>query len=85
MHGSLSSIKFTWQQNYSRQKLREITKSLKSAISGTPLCKLAQDTTHILKMHGWHLWKEDKMLNNSPKGAQAYHARINYSKNDKSA
>ena len=26
MHGSLCSIKFTWQQNNSRQGLREITK-----------------------------------------------------------
>ena len=45
--------------------LREITKSLKSAISGTSLRKLAQDNIHILKMQGRHLWKEDNMLNNS--------------------
>ena len=37
--------------------------SLKSALTNAPLCKLAQVTTHILKIHGLHLLKEDKILN----------------------
>ena len=59
-HGSLCSIKFTWQQNNSRQGLREITKSLKIELASAPLCKFAQVTTHILKIHGLHLWKDGK-------------------------
>ena len=43
--------------------LREITKSLKTDLASAPLCKLAQVTTHILKIHGLHLWKDDKTLN----------------------
>ena len=39
------------------------TKSLKTDLPGASLCKLAQVTTHILKMHGLHLWKDTKMLN----------------------
>ena len=44
------------------------TKSLKTDLPGASLCKLAQVTTHILKMHGLHLWKEDKILNKTYEG-----------------
>ena len=43
-------------------RLSEITKSLKTDLPGASLCKLAQVTTHILKIHGLHLWKYDKTL-----------------------
>ena len=59
MHGSLCSIKFTWQQNNSRQGLREITKSLKSETLRSLLCMLVLVTTEITKIHGIHPWKED--------------------------
>ena len=51
-HGSLCSIKFTWQQNYSRLGLREITKSLKSEILRGLICMLVLVTTKITKIHG---------------------------------
>ena len=38
MHGSLCSIKFTWQQNNSRQRLGEIIKSLKSETLRSLVC-----------------------------------------------
>ena len=38
-------------------------KSLNSALTSAPLCKLALVTTHITKIHGLHLWKYDKTLN----------------------
>ena len=52
MHGSLCSIKFTWQQNYSRRGLREITKSLKSELLWGLLCMLVLVITEITKIHG---------------------------------
>ena len=58
MHGSLCSIKFTWQQNYSRQGLGEITKSLKSEILRGLLCMLVLVTTEITKIHGLYPWKD---------------------------
>ena len=58
MHVSLCSIKFTWQQNYSRQGLGEITKSLKSEILQGLLCMLVLVTTEITKIHGIHHWKD---------------------------
>ena len=58
MHGSLCSIKFTWQQNYSRQGLRENTKSLKSEILRGLLCMLVLVTTEITKIHGIHHLKD---------------------------
>ena len=39
------------------------TKSLKTDLPGASLCKLAQVTTHITKIHGLHLWKDEKTLN----------------------
>ena len=58
MHGSLCSIKFTWQQNNSRQGLREITKSLKSETSRGLVCMLVLVTTEITKIHGIHPCKD---------------------------
>ena len=58
MHGSLCSIKFTWQQNNSRQRLREITKSLKSETLRGLVCMLVLVTTEITKIHGIHLCKD---------------------------
>ena len=43
--------------------LVKTTKSLKTDLPGASLCKLAQVTTHILKIHGLHLWIDDKTLN----------------------
>ena len=57
MHGSLCSIKFTWQQNNSRRGLREITKSLKSETLWSLLCMLVLVATEINKIHGIHPWK----------------------------
>ena len=45
------------------QGLSGIAKSLKSALTNAPLCKLVLVTTHITKIHGLHLWKDDKTLN----------------------
>ena len=58
MHGSLCSIKFTWQQNNSRQGLAEITKSLKSETLRGLLCMLVLVTTEITKVHGIHPWQD---------------------------
>ena len=58
MHGSLCRIKFTWQPNYSRQRLREITKSLKSEILRGLLCMLVLVITKITKIHGLYHWKD---------------------------
>ena len=58
IYGSLCSIKFTWQQNNSRQGLREVTKSLKSEILRGLLCMLVLVTTEITKIHGLHHWKD---------------------------
>ena len=52
------TFKFTWQQNYSRQGLREITKSLKSEILRGLLCMLVLVTTEITKIHGLYHWKD---------------------------
>ena len=38
-------------------------KSLKTELASAPLCKIALVTTHITKIHGLHLWKDDKNLN----------------------
>ena len=57
MLGSLCSIKFTWQQNNSRQGLGEITKSLKSETLWSLLCMLVLFTTEITKIHGLSHWK----------------------------
>ena len=48
--------------------LVKTTKSLKTDSPGASLCKLAQVTTHITKMHGLHLWKDNKMLNKTYEG-----------------
>ena len=58
MHGSLCSIKFTWQQNYSRLGLRENTKSLKSETLRSLVCMLVLVTTEITKIHGIHPCKD---------------------------
>ena len=63
MHGSLCSIKFTWQQNNSRQGLREITKSLKSETLRSLVCMLVLVTTEITKIHGIHPWKDGMAYN----------------------
>ena len=63
MHGSLCSIKLTWQQKYSRQGLGEITKSLKSEILRGLLCMLVLVTTEIPKIHGIHHWKYSMAYN----------------------
>ena len=60
MHGSLSSIKFTWQQNYSRRGLGEITVSEIRNITGPTLhaCSSHQKdhkntlTTPLERWHG---------------------------------
>ena len=38
-------------------------KSLKTELTSAPLCKLALVTTHITKLRGLQLWKDDKTLN----------------------
>ena len=48
--------------------LVKTTKSLNTDLPGASLCKLAQVTTHILKMHGLHLRKDKKMLNKTYEG-----------------
>ena len=58
MHGSLCSIEFTWQQNNSRQRLGEITKSLKSETLRSLVCMLVLVTTEITKIRGIHHWKD---------------------------
>ena len=58
MDGSLSSIKLTWQQNNSRQGLREITKSLKSETLWSLVCMLVLVTTLITQIHGIHPCKD---------------------------
>ena len=57
MHGYLCSIKFLWQQNNSRQGLRENTKSLKSETLRSLVCMLVLVTTEIKKIHGLYHWK----------------------------
>ena len=59
MHGSLCSIKFTWQQNYSRQGLGGITKFLKPETLRSLVCMLVLVTTEITKIHGLYHWKDD--------------------------
>ena len=56
MHGSLCSIKFTWQQNNSRQRL-ERNHSLKSETLRSLVCMLVLVSTEIKKIHGIHHWK----------------------------
>ena len=56
-HGSLCSIKFTWQQNNTRQRLGENTKSLKSETLRGLDCMLVLVITEIKKIHGLHHWK----------------------------
>ena len=63
MHGSLCSIKFTWQQNNSRQRLRENTKSLKSETLRSLVCMLVLVTTEITKIHVIHHWKDGMAYN----------------------
>ena len=63
MHGSLCSIKFTWQQNNSRQGLGEITKSLKSETLRSLVCMLVLVTIEITKIHGIHQWKDGMAYN----------------------
>ena len=43
--------------------LSEITKSLKTELASAPLCKLVLVTTHITKIYGLLLQKDDKTLN----------------------
>ena len=38
-------------------------KSLKSGLPSASLGKLVLVTTHITKIHGFHLWKDGKTLN----------------------
>ena len=63
MHGSLCSIKFTWQQNNSRQGLGEITESLKSETLRGLVCMLVLLTTEITKIHVIHPWKDGMAYN----------------------
>ena len=51
-----------WPYEITAQGLSGIAKSLKSELPSAPLCKLALDTTDIKKIHGLHLWKDDKTL-----------------------
>ena len=67
------------------QGLSGIAKSLKSALTNAPLCKLVLVTTHITKIHGLHLWKDGKTLNKTYVELRAYHAHNNHGKNDKYA
>ena len=62
MHESLWSIKFTWQQNNSRQGL-EKSLSQKSEILRGLLCMLVLVTTGIKKIHGVHHWKDGMAYN----------------------
>ena len=52
-----------WPYEINRQGLGGNAKSLKSALTSAPLCKLVLVTTHITKIHGLHLWKDGKTLN----------------------
>ena len=52
-----------WHHEINRQGLGGNAKSLKSALTSAPLCKLVLVTTHITKIHGLHLWKDGKTLN----------------------
>ena len=63
MHGSLCSIKFTWQNNNSRQGLGGITKSLKPETLRSLVCMLVLVTTEINKIHGIHLCKDGMAYN----------------------
>ena len=63
MHGSLCSIKFTWQQNNSRQRLGENAKSLKSETLRGLVCMVVLVTTEITKIHGIHHWKDGMTYN----------------------
>ena len=53
MHGSLCSIKFTWQKNYSRQGLREITVPEIRNITGPTLHACASH--HRDHKNTWHI------------------------------
>ena len=52
-----------WHSEITVQGLSGNAKSLKSALTNAPLCKLVLVTTHITKIHGLHLWKDDKAYN----------------------
>ena len=52
-----------WHIDKTDQGLSGIAKSLKSALTNAPLCKLVLVTTHLIKIHGWHLWKDGKAYN----------------------
>ena len=56
-HGSLRRHMDTWQQNNSRNRLGEITKSLKSETSRSLVFMLVLVTTEITKIRGIHLCK----------------------------
>ena len=45
------------------QGLSGNAKSLKSALTNAPLCKLVLVTAHITKIHGLHLWIYGKAYN----------------------
>ena len=51
-----------WHNDKIRTRTRN-SKSLKSALPVALLCKLVLVSTHITKIHGLHLWKDDKALN----------------------
>ena len=52
-----------WQYEITDQGLSGNAKSLKTELPSAPLCKLVLVTTHITKINGLHLWKDDKTLN----------------------
>ena len=62
MHGSLCSVKFTWQQNNSRQRLEENTVPEAETLRGL-VCMLVLVTTEITKIHGIHHWKDGMAYN----------------------
>ena len=52
-----------WPYEITDQGLSGNAKSLKTELTSAPLCKLVPVTTLITKIHGLHLWKDDKTLN----------------------
>ena len=62
-HGSLGNNMNIWHIDKTDQGLSGIAKSLKSALTNAPLCKLVLVTTHITKIHGSHLLKDGMAYN----------------------
>ena len=51
-----------WQHEINNSRLSGNAKSLKSELTSASLGKLVLVTTHITKIYGLHLWKDDKTL-----------------------